>query len=244
MRRIGVKRGKRSSSPANDLLRAHVRTLFTVDDRDRLLTVNEPAGGPAPRFFIARAVEGVFWWFRHDLDEGVVSRLEEQARREPEVRRTDEFAFRPDPYLEILQRAADVKRVWAGPAFHFPEEIAGGSAAVLVDGGRRDVLRRYCSGWLDDVSDCQPFVVVLEGEDAVSLCATVRRSDVAEEAGVETHPDFRGRGLAGEVTAAWAREVRRVGRIPLYSTSWTNGASIAVARGLGLIRYAATLHIT
>ncbi|MDX1394661.1 MAG: GNAT family N-acetyltransferase [Gemmatimonadota bacterium] len=186
----------------------------------------------------------MLWWFRHDLDTGLISRLDELARREPEVERLDETSLRPDPYLEILGRVADLKRVWAGPAFHFPEEGAGGGAAVVIEVGQRDVLRRYCSEWLDDVSDCQPFVVFLDGGDAVSLCATVRRSDVAEEAGVETHPDFRGKGLAGEVTAAWAREVRRLGRIPLYSTSWTNGASIAVARKLGLIRYAATLHIT
>ncbi|MDX1388122.1 MAG: GNAT family N-acetyltransferase, partial [Acidobacteriota bacterium] len=182
---------------------------------------------------MARSAEGVSWWFRHDLDPGVISRLEEQARGEGEFGRTDETALRPDPYLEILQRVADVKRVWTGPAYYFPEEIAGGASAVVVDVAQRDVLRRYCAGWLDDVSDCQPFVVVLEGGDAGSLCATVRRSDVAEEAGVETHPDFRGRELAGEVTAAWAREVRRLGRIPLYSTAWTNGASIAVARRLG-----------
>ncbi|MXZ22396.1 MAG: GNAT family N-acetyltransferase, partial [Caldilineaceae bacterium SB0665_bin_25] len=28
------------------------------------------------------------------------------------------------------------------------------------------------------------------------------------------------------------------GRVPLYSTSWENGASLAVARKLGLVAYA------
>jgi hypothetical protein len=37
--------------------------------------------------------------------------------------------------------------------------------------------------------------------------------------------------------------MRASGRIPLYSTSWTNTASLAVARKLGLVAYANTWSI-
>src|SRR6266851_4539878 len=47
-----------------------------------------------------------------------------------------------------------------------------------------------------------------------------------------------GRGFAPRVTSAWAAAIRSSGRIPLYSTSWTNSASRAVARKLGLVQYA------
>jgi RimJ/RimL family protein N-acetyltransferase len=63
------------------------------------------------------------------------------------------------------------------------------------------------------------------------------------EAGVETHPAFRGRGHAVAVTAAWAQAVRALGMFSLYSTSWHNRPSQRVAAKLGLIRVAGTLSL-
>jgi hypothetical protein len=40
------------------------------------------------------------------------------------------------------------------------------------------------------------------------------------------------------VTAAWAAAIRASGRTPLYGTSWTNTASLEVARKLGLVVFA------
>ena len=43
---------------------------------------------------------------------------------------------------------------------------------------------------------------------------------------------------------AWATMVRELARTPLYSTSWDNAASRALARSLGLVQSGATLHLT
>ncbi len=43
--------------------------------------------------------------------------------------------------------------------------------------------------------------------------------------------------------ASWASATRATGQIPLYSTSWDNHASRAVARELGLVQYAADLSL-
>ncbi|HVG44817.1 MAG TPA: GNAT family N-acetyltransferase [Longimicrobium sp.] len=87
-------------------------------------------------------------------------------------------------------------------------------------------------------------MAVVEDGRAVAVCSSVRITDAAREAGVETAPGFRGRGHAARAVAAWAVAVRRMGAIPLYSTSWSNAASQGVARKLGLRMFGADLHIT
>jgi hypothetical protein len=85
--------------------------------------------------------------------------------------------------------------------------------------------------------------VVIQGGRAVSVCCSVRVSDRAHEAGVETHAGFRGRGHAGAAVTVWADLVRKLDRIPFYSTSWKNDASRAVARKLGLDQFGSDLGI-
>jgi predicted GNAT family acetyltransferase len=86
-------------------------------------------------------------------------------------------------------------------------------------------------------------MAVLEDGYAVSVCFCARRSIGAAEAGLETAPAFRGRGLAARVTTAWAAAVRATGRTPLYSTSWANASSLAVASKLELRIYATDWNI-
>jgi predicted GNAT family acetyltransferase len=79
---------------------------------------------------------------------------------------------------------------------------------------------------------------------AVAVCCSGRRTSMAHEAALETAPPYRGRGYAAQVVTAWAGVVRDMGRVPLYSTSWQNEASRAVARKLALIHFGSDLHIT
>ena len=58
-----------------------------------------------------------------------------------------------------------------------------------------------------ELSDWQPFLAIVEESRAVSVCRSVRITAVAHEAGVETLPDFRGKGYAKDVVAGWARLV-------------------------------------
>src|SRR6185436_2661386 len=104
---------------------------------------------------------------------------------------------------------------------------------VRVTRANADLLRTF-PDWRDEVDERQPFMVAVENGSAVALCSSVRITGAARAAGVETLPAARRRGLASQVVSAWARAVAELGAIPLYSTSWDNVASRAVARRLGM----------
>lgn len=235
---------KRPATSPRYLMRLHVAALFTLDQDGRLERVNDAGGAPAPRFFLGRTDEANEWWFRHDVNPDLVRDLEALCRLLPPGMGADDDLARAAPLVDRLSRDHHVRRTWAGPAFHFPADPGGGEGAVLVTPANAHVLRPYLESWTGDIAPGVPMAVSLDGGHAVSICASVRVTQRAHEAGVETHPDFCRRGHATRAVAAWARAVRAIERIPLYSTSWDNTPSRALARKLGLIPFGSDLHIT
>lgn len=233
-------------SPASDrtLMRLHIEALFTHDAEGNLDRVNDPSGTPAPRLFVGRTVEGVVRRFRHDVDRETRRALDTALHDGHLEQHTLDSRIDPSPYQAILGRVAPVQRTWEGPAFVFPDEIPTSRDAVRLTHENAQLLRPYLEPWLPDVDLGLPmFALVVDGH-AVAVCASVRHTSVADEAGVDTAASFRGRGFAGQVAAAWAQAVRAESRIPLYSTSWQNDASRAVARKLGLAQFGSDLHLT
>ena len=98
--------------------------------------------------------------------------------------------------------------------------------------------------WLVDVPHRQPFVAIVEGGRAVSLCCSVRISPAVHCAGVKTLAAHRRRGHAVSAVAGWAAAVRALGAAPFYSTSWDNEASQSVAVRLGLSLAGVDFHVT
>lgn len=143
-----------------------------------------------------------------------------------------------EQYASLIRDKVD-----SGPAFKFPDEITPPQGTVFIDD--IGLLNHHFTGWTEDeIPERTPIVAIVENGHAVSVCCCSRLSDVAAEAGLETAEAYRGRGLGPRVTAAWALAVRATGRIPLYSTSWSNDASLAVARKLGLEVYASAWSIS
>jgi hypothetical protein len=149
---------------------------------------------------------------------------------------------RPPIHARRYQAALRGRVGW-GPAFEFPGPVAAPAGVVAIHD--EALLQRHFSGWVagEIQAGASPVMAVLVDGHAVSVCCCARRSIGAAEAGLETAPAFRGRGYATRVTAAWAAAVRASGRTPLYSTSWANGSSLAVARKLGLRTYATNWSI-
>ena len=225
------------------LLDLQIATLFRLDAAGDLLAINEPGDPPAPRLFLGRTPSGNRWWLRHDLPAALRDELARILAAEPSA--TD-LAAPPEGAAALraaLAARAPLTNEWGGPAWDFPEALPRQepAATVLTDAAP---LRRTFPGWAADFERCQPGAAILHKGEAVAVCFSARTSAGATEAGVNTLPAWRGRGYARAVVTAWAEAVRTAGRIPLYSTSWDNAASRAVARGLGLRLYAADFHLT
>ena len=226
-----------------ELMQMHVHALYTHDERGRIVEVNVVEGGEAPRFFIGRTSKGNVIRVRHDVDDALASELARLASTEEYSSALLEPPYGATPYEEALRDVAPVEHIETGPAYWVAQDLVRKPNAIRITSENRELLRTYQAPWLEDVVHCQPFVGVVHEGVVVSVCASVRITDRLHEAGVDTHPDFRGRGFAPHAVAAWARAVREANRIPSYSTSWKNTASQAVAAKLGLSRYGTTLHI-
>ena len=229
-----------------ELLNIHVRALFTHDTRARLLSVNEPWGEapPAPRLYFGRACAGNLWRLRADLPEPLAAELEALCADEPSGAGLSGTPRHAGAYARLLGAHGRVRRVEAGPAYRFKDYPAPSRDLLQVTEADAGALRGGFEAMLEELPFAQPFVAVVEGGRAVAVCRSVRVTAAAHEAGVETLPDFRGKGYATDTTAGWARLVRDAGAEPLYSTSWENAASQSVAKRLRLVQYAADFHVT
>ena len=229
------------------LLQIQVDALFTHDPRGRIRYVNEPDGDRAPRFFFARSREGNIWRCRDDVAGETVRTLDALASEEP-VR--DDLRAEPrnlDTFLAALRASRDSASIASGPAYRFPDELPLPARVTRIT--RADLRLLRLMAW--DLKETartfegrEPFIAVIEHGVAVSLCHSARLTDQAAEAGVQTLEAYRGRGYAANVVAGWASAIRASGRIPLYSTSWDNLASRAVARRLGLVQYGTDLSVS
>jgi len=207
--------------------------MFVLDTHGRIGSSLEPAARPGPYFVLIRSASSCAWAVRADVPEEVANELDRLAREERPIDDPQAAPLHADAYLKLV--GGQIK---SGPAFTFPEHLHKPCDVALVD--KLELLERHFRGWIAaEIPWCSPIVAVLNGGYPVSVCfCATRNSAPAVEAGVETAPAFRGRGLAARVTAGWARSVRASGRIPLYSTDWTNTGSLVVARKLGLVAYA------
>ena len=228
------------------LLDLQIDALFTHDAAGRISFVNEPGGDRAPRFFFGRTGEGNRWRVRDDLPEGLARRLHDLAADEPV--RDD---LRAEPRHLAAFRAAlgtmhEVQSSYTGPAYRFPEALPELAATTQLAYADLHLLGRM--GWNINAEAAgfaarEPYLAIVADGAVVSVCFGSRRTGRAAEAGLETLAEYRGRGYGPAVAAAWARDVRASCRIPLYSTSWDNLASQAVARKLGLVQYATDLSL-
>jgi RimJ/RimL family protein N-acetyltransferase len=219
----------------------HVEALYTHDACSKLLHINEPGGGgPAAKFFLGRTKEGNLWRFGSDLSDSLVEKLEALCKQEPIVQNLQAKPLHFETYLQLLEP----QHLWSGPAYYFAGEVESSRATVLITEKNADLLHGGFEDLIPELPLWQPFVAIVEHHKAVSVCRSVRITAKAHEAGLETLPRARGKGYARDAVTAWATRVRKMGALPMYSTSWENIASQAVARKLNLTMYGADFSVS
>ncbi len=215
------------------LMKLRAEIDFTYDAGGRMLLTGEPcveARRPAPRFTIGRARGGHTAHFGATLPDTTVRELQQFI---DELSPVEALRF-PEATLGTLREILGGRESGGGPVYRFPEEISSSGDAILLTQANRERAKETFPWLFEEVADWQPCFVVIQDGAAVSACYSSRIGPLAAEAGVDTLAAFRGRGYAAAVTAAWGSEIRAMGRIPIYSTSWSNLASQGVARRVGL----------
>jgi GNAT superfamily N-acetyltransferase len=234
------------------LLEQHADVLFAIDASGRLTSLNEPDAGEAPRLFLARGRTSMRIWFRADVPAAVNHACQVLAAALPrwDGREPDASLFGP---LRATLAAdapttadAPVAEETRGPAFRFGPRVEVHRVAEvrLIDVASAGLLERFFPYTRSVLAQRAPVIGVVVDGAVVSACYSARHRAAACEAGVATMEPYRGRGFGALVVSAWRDAVEGEGRQPLYSTTWDNGASRAIARRLGLVAYADTLALT
>ena len=223
------------------LAEIHLDLLF-VRNASGLLLQSRDSEVRAPLLHVVRTPEGNRWYLGEALPQRLRDDLDAALRRAPAIddgRLIAGDLSPPSDVLRLLMNFHQELNESRGPAFDFPEALpaAGLATEILTEPHATASVAELA--WLRDATaDARPFAVARnERGEVVAVCHSARSTASAAEAGVETASTYRGRGFAGAVVSRWAEAVRAEGRVPIYSTQWTNHASRAVARKLGLVAF-------
>ncbi|MCG8404292.1 MAG: GNAT family N-acetyltransferase [Phycisphaerales bacterium] len=225
-------------------MRLHTGALYSYNADGRITGCNQINGGLVPRFHLARTDTRSFCVFRQDVPDRLVESIVQVAVKEPPLDSHRALPVFHKEYVSLLSDHGSVEAIWHGSTYRFTNiNSAYDPNVVEINSSNMDLLKAYMADWLDDVQYRHPFVALVDDGHAVAVCVSARMTPKAHEAGVETVPSFRQRGYATRVVAAWAKAVSRADAEPLYSTSWDNHASQAVARALNLELVGTDFHI-
>lgn len=220
-----------------------VQALFVHDKKGRLLRINEHNNpNPAARFFLSRSKSGNLWRTRYDLSRDLTAELERLAADEPVVSNLAKPPRYTAEYTRLLQEHTPTISTFAGPSYYLPSNQTHDAVTITLQ--NLALLEAHFDWLLTTVADYAPVTATVVHGKAVAVCFCARITPKVAEAGVHTEDIYRGHGYATNAVRGWTTAVRATERLPLYSTSWTNLASQAIARKLGGILYGAGYSIT
>ena len=221
-----------------DLLDVRLETMWRHDERGRIVATNRPEGGPAPRLVVSRSAAGAVWRTGPDVTDRQLADLE------PLLGADDDWRTDTPAAVDDIVAALGGGEIDGGPNYRpGPSMTAPMGETVVVTPADVHMLESLMGDWVADVGSRDPVAATIVDGRAVAVCMSARVGARVHEAGVETHPDHRGRGHGLAAVAEWRVAVERRGAIPLYCTSWSNSASKRLAAAAGFEHYATDLYV-
>jgi hypothetical protein len=227
----------------NKLLEMHIEALFTLNHQSKLVAINEPwdKTRAAPRMYLGKAFDGsIIYKFRYDVPPEIVKKLEEYLSEEILTGKNGEIKY-TNEYLKILDSENYFEEICYSCGDKI-EQTRNKCVKITIENIKDFELNGF--EWLnDEINYSRPCYGIIEGNKMVSLCRSVRITEKAHEAGIETKEEHRGKGLAIITLKEWARDIQNNGYIPLYSTSKRNKSSQRVAEKMFLNKYGIGISI-
>ncbi len=241
-----------------EALEIHVETIFVFDELGRIVRNTDPDRGAGPRLYLGGCDAGNVVRLRNDVGAKTAQAVETMVADEPPLGARDSVPTHLDDYVELLGAEVPVEERGLGVNYCFPPDFVYEHDVTIVSSDMPEVERVSLGVAADQVLP-EPLVAIgfstvaklwtpwcvalLHGEIA-SLVQTVRIGPTGAEAGVDTVPNLRGRGLAAAATAGWAALPSLRGRSLFYSTGVTNKSSQRVTERLGLRFIGASFSLT
>jgi hypothetical protein len=213
----------------NKLLEMHIEALFILNSQSKLVTINEPwdKTKTAPRLYLGKTFDGsIIYKFRYDIPAEIVKKLEKYLSKETLLNEDNKIRH-TNEYLKILES----KNYFEEICYFYKDTInLINNSCIKITAENINDFELNGFEWLnDEITYCQPCYGIIENDKIISICRSVRITEKAHEAGIETVKEYRGKGLAMIVLINWANDIQRNEYIPLYSTSKGNKSSQRVA---------------
>ena len=228
--------------------------MFVLSPAGRIERCGPPDGGPGPRVMIAGCAGGSVAAVHAEMPDADAAEIVALVEAWPVWCDPSVTPSGLGAVVGVLERRAPARSVVPGVMFSLPRlgdppgEIVRGDSeagarllAAIARDGVPPALRE--AGFLGVEDFWAPWSVALVDGEIAAMAFAARLGPAGAEVGVYSFPAFRGRGLAGAVTAAWSRLEGLGDRALFYSTQMSNTASRRVAAGLGLARIGASVWI-
>ena len=232
-------------SDAPQWMLLHLAALYTYN-KDGFITVkNLSSGHQQPRFHLMRSHQIVKCCFREDMPHKLISTLQNHVASEPLSVDLLSLPIFYDSYKTLLEGDEPISAIWSGPVYHVPSiNEQTPKEYIEINHNNRHLLSEGFENWAHGIEHRQPTIAILKDGKIAAICASVRTTQEAHVAGVETLPKYKNKGFAKTAVKRWSQAVQTLGKTALYSTSWENKASQGLANSLGLEFVGADFHIT